>query len=230
MRFTTGQVLLFTLITAFFAQANERTLSVRTLATEKGEMPVWYVAVGEQQFKQLEWPTTQPSLAVSAQAGEELVLYLKEANQGGEPEFRLARRVAIPGTADEVLLLGWPVDNDEQAELLAIADNYKKAEFNDWLVINLSQQTVTLRYGTGNEPVSLESGGTKTYQITAERDKGGEVIAEAVIKGKKKKIYSTFWAASEKQRFLILFYSKDDRIRLRRIVDFLPAKEKEDSN
>jgi hypothetical protein len=227
-RFTIGHILLFTLTTAFLAHANERILSIRTLAAEKSDMPVWYVAVGDQQFEQLEWTTTQPSTQITSRADRDLSLYSKETNQEGEPEFKVARKVTIPEAADEVLLLGWLTNKGEQAEVLAIADDYKKAKFNDWLVINRSDHTVTLRYGEGNESISLEPGETKPYRIMGERDKGGEVIAEAIIKDTKRKIYSTFWGAADKQRTLVLFFSKDDGVGLRKVIDFLPANKEED--
>ncbi len=219
-RFAMGRILLITLFTALLAHANEMLLSVRTLAVEDGKIPEWYVAVGNQKFEPLKWSNKQPSAAIMAQADRELILYSKE----GEAEFKLAKKVAIPEAATEVLLLAWPIDNDEQAGLLAIADNFKKAKYNDWLVINRSDQAVTLRYGKDNDPISLESGETKTYQITGEIGKGGEVIAETMMKGEMKKIYSTFWAASDKQRSLVLFYSKDDRTKVQRIIDFLPEE------
>jgi len=230
LRSATVCTALIILFTAFLAQANERPLSVRTLALGEVDMPAWYIEAGDKRYEQLEWPDGQPSAATMTQAGRDLILYSKETNQEGEPEFKLARKVAVPEAADEVLLLGWLTDNDGQAELLAIADDHRKANFNDWLVINRSDQAVTLRYGKGNDPISLESGEAKTYRIQGERNKGGEVIAEAMMKGEMRKIYSTFWAASDKQRSLVLFHSKDGGVKVRRIIDFLPMVKEEDSN
>jgi hypothetical protein len=219
-----SRILLITLLTTLLGHANEMLMSVRTLAVEDGEMPVWYVAVENQKFEQLKWPANQPSAAIMAQAGGDLILYSKEVNQEGKAEFKLAKKVAIPEAAEELLLLGWPIKNDEKAGLIAIADNFKKAKFNDWLLINRSDQAVTLRYGKENDPISLESGESKTYQVKSEGSKGSEVIAETMMKGEMRKIYSTFWSAPDKQRSLVLFYSKDDRVKIQRIIDFLPEE------
>ncbi len=221
-----GYILLITLFTALLGHANEIRISVRTLAVEEGDMPTWYVALENQQFEELKWFAKQPSSTIVTQASQNLLLYSKEVNQKGEPEYKLASKVEIPEAAEEVILLGQPMNHEKQADVIAIADNYKKAKFNDWLVINRSDQAVTLRYGKENDPLNLESGETKAYQVKGERDKGGEVIAEALMNGEMKKIYSTFWAATDKQRSLILFYKKDDKVKVRRIIDFLQADKK----
>lgn len=206
------------------AQANGMQLSVRTLAVEEGDMPTWYVTTKDKNFEPLQWSSNQLSTAIMANADRELILYSKEDKQNGEPEFMLAKKVTIPEAADEVLLLGWPIEEDKQFEVLAIADDHRKANFNDWLVINRSDQAVTLRYGKENDPIQLEPGEAKAYRIKGEHDKGEELLAEAMVKGELKKMYSTFWSAPNKQRSIVLFYSKDDRPKLRRIIDFFDTE------
>jgi hypothetical protein len=45
-----------------------------------------------------------------------------------------------------------------------------------------------------------------------------------MMKGEMRKIYSTFWSAPNTHRSLLLFYSKDDRVKIQRIIDFLPEE------
>jgi hypothetical protein len=233
--FTIGHILIVILLTALVGHANDKPLSVRALAVDKGDFPAWYVSVGNQQFEQLQWSSRQPSLPIKTQFDQELVIYSRVLNKKGQPEFKLTKKVAIPEATDEIILLGWLTDNeDEEADeevdeevegkevhLLAIADNYKKAKFDEWLVINHCDQEVNLRFGKENDSINLEPGKSKIYPIKGERGKGSAVTAEAMIKGKMKKIYSTFWSAPDKQRAIVLFYSKNDRTRLRKIIDFL---------
>lgn len=218
---TMKSLLLMTFLTTLLGHANEHSVSIRAFALEEMEMPACFVAIGDNRFEQLKWPTRQPSPAIMVQAKGELPIYVREISPEGEPEFKLFRKVAIPEAADEVLLLGLGVGEDKQADILAIADNHKKAKFNDWLVINRSDLAVTFRFGEGNDPIQLAPGEVKPCQIQGERDKGGEVIAEAMKKGNMKKIYSTFWSASDKQRSIVLFYSKDDAVKVLRMIDFL---------
>lgn len=214
-------IFLITLLSTLLCHANESSLGVRTLALEGVDMPEWFVAVDNSQFEQLKWPTRQPSAAIKVQAKGELAIYAREMDQDGKAEFKIIRKVTIPEVADEVLLLSRNHDDNDQPDLIAIPDDHKKAKFNDWLVINQSDQDVTFRYGQDIEPLKLSPGETKPYQIQGERDKGGEVVAEAMIKGEMKKIYSTFWSASDKQRSVILFYNKGDAVKVLRMADFL---------
>jgi len=215
-------ILLVTLFAAAFGRADEASISVRTLAVEKGDMPEWHVALTGGQFGKLEWPDKQASAPVMVQAGSELALFSKAANAEGEEEFKLATKVAVPEGASELLLVGTAAVGDKPAAVSAIADNLTKAEFNDWLIINRSDLQVTLHFGKDNEPIKLEADEAGSYKVQGEVDKGGEVIAEALVKGEWKKFYSTFWSASAKQRSLVLITGEDNRAKLRRIIDFLP--------
>ena len=135
-------------------------------------------------------------------------------------------KVAIPEGVKEVLLLGSSGGEDDEVKVVAIPDLYNEAVFNDWLIINQSTRMVTLRFGKDNDAIELEAGGSGVYKIKGEPGKGGEVIAEAKIKdGSMRKIYSTYWSPSEKQRALILFTDDQGAVKVRRVIDFLPAKQ-----
>lgn len=201
-----------------------QVLHVRTLAVEKGEMPQWYVAVADEQFKELKWSANQPSIQIEVQAGSELQLFTKGEGEEGNADYKPVTKVAIPEGAKEVLLLAWPPAEEKEAELRAIADLFQKAEFNDWLVINQSDQPVILRHGKENDPIKLDAGESGIYKIGVKAGNGGEVVAQSMRKGEMKTMYSTFWGAVAKQRSLVLFYTRDGRVKLRRIIDFLPAK------
>ncbi len=232
-----GCLFLLPLFSALSVRGEEILLSLRTLAVDEVEMPEFYVAAEEGDFKPLLWSSRQASTPVNILAGKELVLYSKKMNQDGTPTFILDRKVALPEAADEVLLLAWAEEKaeteeandaegtkeeeEQKVEIIAIADDYKKAKFNDWLMINRSDEAVTFHYGEDKEPLTIESGESKTYQIEAELGKGTEVFAETTMKGKMRKFLSTYWAAPDKQRSVVLFYKKDDAVRARRIIDFL---------
>lgn len=202
-------------------------LSLRTLALEEEKMPEWYVEVADGRFEKLTWPTSQPSAPLAAQAGRELILFAMAKQGDSEPQFQPARRVAVPEPGEELLLIATSGKGagEEQAELklTAVADKLRNATFSDWLVVNLGEQQVRLRYGEGAEPIELEAGESGIYRVKAVTDKGGATLAEAMRRGEMKPIYSTFWSAPAGQRSLVLFYGEDGRTKLRRIIDFLPA-------
>jgi hypothetical protein len=198
-------------------------LSVRTLAVQEGGMPEWYVASEGETRKELEWPVEQPSAAVLTTAGTELLLLSKETNANGEVEFKAARKLTVPEGRNDVLLVAWPDDEDPKVGLMLVADDVKQAMFNDWLVINTSKQVVTLRYGTKSEPIQLEPHESKAYRIDAEHNQGGAVSAQMMKKGERKPIYSTYWAAPQNQRSLVVFHDKDSRVKPHRVIDLLPT-------
>ncbi len=221
-----GLILLVVMFTACLGQAEEGRLSIRALAVEQGEMPVWHLATDGGEYREMKWPVEQPSPAILSPAilspaGRELALYSKETNAGGAEEYKVARKLTIPGTATEILLVAWPVVGEGKTELMVVADGLRQAGFNDWVVINTSKQAVTLRYGADGEAVQLEPVEAKPFRIDAEQGHGSAVLAQAKRKDEWKTIYSTYWAAPEKQRSLVLFFEKDNRVRLRRVIDIL---------
>jgi len=217
------RTLLIALFSSTLLQADEALLSVRTLGLDGIEMPEWHIAVGEDKYAQLEWPDSQPAAAVMAQAGKELQLYTKAAGENGEPEYKAERKVTLPESATEILLLASAAGKEGEIKLTAVADNLTKAGFNDWLVINLSERMVNLRFGKDNDPIALEAGESGVYKIKGEPGKGAEALAEAKLKnGEMRTIFSTFWSASAKQRSLVLFQEKDGHPKVQRIIDFLP--------
>ena len=218
-------MLLAALLTALPGHAEPKPLSIRSLAVLDDTLPKWHVATADGRYEPLNWSAKQASPPIHTQADGQLILFAKETDKEGQTEYKEARKVQLPEAADEVLLLGWPVDNDEKAELLALADDISHAKFNDWLLINRSGQRVSLRYGSDNETVEVGPGESKSIQIKAEPGKGGELIAQVEHNGEMRTMYSTYWAAQEKQRSLVLFYTKDSRVRLQRIIDFLPVAE-----
>lgn len=216
------RTLLISLFTLALTHADD-TLSLRTLATDKGEMPTWHVQVSEDEYVKVEWPDSQPSAAIKIPTGKELQLCEQAADEEGEAKYKAAMKVAIPEGTKEVLLLGSAGGDDGAVKVVAIPDLYSQAKFNDWLVINQSTRMVTLRFGKDNDAIELEAGSSGIYKIEGEPGKGGEVVAEAKIKdGSMRKIYSTYWSPSEKQRALILFTDDRGAVKVRRVIDFLP--------
>ena len=213
--------ILIMLLTAWLGHAKGQSLSLRTLALEGAEMPACFVAVGKDRFEELKWPTKQQSQPITVQAKGELAIYSRDMDPNGTPQFKIIRNVKIPEAVDEILLLGVAGRDDGQADFIAVPDNHRKADFNDWVFINLSSKDVSFRYGRDEEPLKLSAGEFKLQAIKGGSDKGSEVIAEAMIKGEMKKIYSTFWSAQSKQRSLVLFLDKEDAVKVLRIVDHL---------
>ncbi len=215
---------LMALLSTVLLQADEAKLSVRTLALESFEVPEWFVAVDGEQHEALEWPTRQPSPAVMLKAGKELLLYSKQAGEGEEAGFVVVNKIAIPEGANEVLLLMSPPTEEGDPVITAIADTFAKATFNEWILINLSKQAVMFSYGKDNEPLEIDAGEGKVYAIDKALDKGAPVTASVMMGDEMKKFYSTYWSAPADQRSLVLFYDDGDRVKLRKILDFLPKK------
>lgn len=215
-------ILLTTLFTAHLGHAEQDRLSVRTLAVDKSDIPAWYVATEGEGYTELTWPVTQPSSAIVSTAGKDLLLFSKETNAEGVVEFTVARKLTIPEATDEVMVVAWPDDGDEKIGLLAVADDLSQAKSNHWIVINASKHKVTLRYGTKTDAIQLEPREAKPYRIDSDQGQGSAVLAQMIVKDEWKDIYSTYWAAPEKQRSLALFYNKNERAALRRVIDPLP--------
>ncbi len=215
-------VLFSILLAALPGHAEEARLSIRTLAVEGGEIPAWHVAADGGTYQKLTWPVEQPSAAIVTTAGADLLL---SAKADGE-EFKVEKKLAVPQGADQCLLVAWPIDGEEKVGVMLVADPLKTAKQNDWLLINTSKHEVTLSYGSEGDPIRLEPGEAKAYQVAGEQDKGSAVIARMKLKGEMKTIYSTYWSAPENQRSLIVFYDSDGRVRVHRIIDELEAPEK----
>ena len=215
-------MLIFSLLAISNGFAEQKLVSVRTLGVDGVDLPEWYISVDDNKFEPLIWSDKQPSSSMMTQVTDDLQLYSKVNKPNGESVYNPVRKVELPKEGNEVLLLGWlPVD-EEQAKLIAVSDTFKNAKFNDWIVINTTEQEVNLRFGKDAEAITLLAGETKIYKIESEVDKGAEAIAQAMHKDEMKTIYSTFWSASSDQRSLILFYSIDDRVKLRKIHDIFP--------
>lgn len=224
-QYTTGFILLTVMFTVCCGHAEEERLSIRALAAEKVEMPVWHIATDTGEYKELTWPVEQPSSAIMSTAGRELPLFSKETNAEGEEEYNMVRKLTIPEPVTEILLVAWPVDGEGKTELMIVVDGRRQAGFNDWMLINTSKQKVSVRYGADSQAVQLEPVEAKPCRIDSEQGHGSAVLAQAKMKDEWKTIYSTYWAAPEKQRSLVLFYEKDKRVRLRRVIDILEPAE-----
>jgi hypothetical protein len=216
-----ARILLFTLLTLVLVQADEAKLSIRTLLVEGETMPGWLVVVSdisanETESKALGWPSSQPSKPLELQSPGEIRLVAEDGTA--------AKTVKVPEGAREVLLLGMAAAGDKEARVIAVADKFKQAKFNDWLVINLSEFETKLTFGKDRDPVELKSGDSGIYKVEGEADKGGEVTAHAKIKGEFRKIYSTFWSATGGQRSLVLIQDSGNRTKVKRISDFLPTE------
>lgn len=221
-RLTILGMLLTAVFTACLGHAEEGRLSVRTIAVEDSKMPVWYLATGGETFEELKWPVEEPASAIVSVSSLELQLFSKETNAKGEVEFKVARKLTIPEGSRDVLLVAWPDEGDEKVGLMLVADDLKQAKSNDWLLINTSKQAVTLRYGTKGEAIQLESHEAKPYRIDVELGQGSAVSAQMMRKGEWKSIFSTYWAAPDNQRSLILFFDNSSRVKLHRVMDPLP--------
>lgn len=216
---------LVVLFTTCLGDAEEIRLSIRTLAVGNGAMPIWHLAADKDTFAELQWSVEQPSDSVTITTGRELLLYSKEIVADGKEEYKVARKLAIPETAKEILLVGWPVEGEQKAELMVVADNLKKAGSHDWLAINTSKQVVTLRFGVNVDALQLESMEAKPYHVHLEPKQGSAVQAQMRVRDKWRTIYSTYWAAPDKQRSLVLFYDNGKRVKLHRVVDVFESAE-----
>lgn len=96
----------------------------------------------------------------------------------------------LPPQAAGILLLSWK--DVENARFVAIKDEFAKALYNDWLLINASVHPVTFKAGDTATPLLLKPGVSTTHRINAAKGEGVEITAQAALKGKVRTFYSTF--------------------------------------
>lgn len=209
------RTLLISLVLACLSHANP-TLNIRCLLATGDEMPKWHIVTEEGKFQPLTWPSNQPTQALEIAGVQELTLYAEDVDEG----HKAVQTLVIPEGAEEVLLIA--TADGEEPKVSVVADNLKQATYKDWLVINLSELEVNLSYGKDKEPVNLQAEEAKIYTIEGTAGESDEVIAQAKVGDKMRKIYSTYWKASADQRALVIITSKDGRPKVKRITDFLP--------
>jgi len=217
---------LFILIALIFgSHATAQTINVRTLALRAGELPEVYLRVGEK-YEKLRFSAVQPSSTVRAIRVNPLPLYKRETDAEGKDVYVVAYKIKIPTGAKGIMLLGWK--SGDKVRHLAIKDDFSKARFNDWLLINTSKKPIIFKVGQKAKPFLVKAGSAETYPLKRVREgKGTEVTAHAKFKGKVKLFFSTYWPVFPGKRMVVLFVDDGRKIRVKRIIDKLvPVKKK----
>jgi len=217
---------LFILIAVIFGtHATAQTINVRTLGLRAGELPEVYLRNGEE-YKKLRFSAVQPSSTVRAIRANPLPLYKLEKDAEGKDVYVIAYKIKIPAGARGILLLGWK--SGDKVRYLAIKDDFSKARFNDWLLINTSKRPIMFKVGKDAKPFIVKPGSSETYAMKKVREgKGTEVTAHAKFKGKVKCFFSTYWPVFPGKRMVVLFVDDGRKIRVKRISDKLvPVKKK----
>jgi len=215
-------------LTAFIlgSLATAQTINVRTLALRAGEMPEVYLRNGEE-YEKLRFSAVQPSATVSATRVNPLPLYKLEMDEEGKDVYVVTERIKIPTGARGILLMAWK--SGDEARYLAIKDDFRKARFNDWLLINTSKRPIIFKVGEKAKPFIVKPGSSDTYPLKKVREgKGTEVTAHAKFKGKIKLFFSTYWPVFPGNRMVVLFIDDGRKIRVKRISDKLVQVEKND--
>ena len=217
MIFMTRLLVLITFILGSLATA--QTINVRTLALRAGELTEVYLRVGEK-YEKLRFSAAQPSTTVPAIRANPLPLYKREKDAEGKEIYVIAHKLKIPRGAKGVLLLAWK--SGDKVRYLAIKDDFSKARFNDWLLINTSKKSIGFKVGEKAKPIILKAGSSKTYSMKrVKQGKGTSVAAQTMYKGKMKLFFSTYWPVLPGKRTLILFIDDGRKIRVKRISDKL---------
>ena len=224
MIFMTRLLILLSLVLGFHATA--QTINVRTLALRTGEMPEVYLRNGEK-YEQLRFSAAQPSSTLRANRVNPLPLYQREKDAEGNDAYVVAYKLKIPKGAKGILLLGWK--SGDQAKYIVIKDDFGKARFNDWLLINTSTKSIGFKVSEKGKPFIVKAGSSDIYSIKkVKQGKGTSVMAQAMFKGKKKIFFSTYWPVLPGKRTLILFIDDGRKILVKRISDKLvQAKKKQ---
>jgi hypothetical protein len=85
--------------------AEQKQLSVRTLAIEGEDLPTWYIVSEGYEFQPIIWSDKQPSTSIITHTNTELHLYSNDVNQDGKAVFNVARKVKLPQKRNEIILL-----------------------------------------------------------------------------------------------------------------------------
>ena len=214
------------ILLAGMVSASDETLALRTLALRADEMPELFIHTGKE-YLPLRFSAVQPSETVKALAANPLTLYRAGVDANGKSGFVIAHRVKLPDQATGILLLGWR--QGEDPGFVAIKDEFAKAGYNDWLLINASSQPVAFQPGETATPLLLKPGASTTHRIGAAKGEGIAVTAQAPIKGKARTFFSTFWPVYADKRSVVVFVDDGARILVKRISDPLdtPAPDNE---
>ncbi|MFK7852290.1 MAG: hypothetical protein AB8D78_15040 [Akkermansiaceae bacterium] len=206
-------------------QAAPQQISVRTMALGSGEMPeLYFETKGETKLTPAVWSKRQPSRMVSTIYEDTLSLFRLEVDEDGQEIPVIAHQVKVPEGANEILLFGWL--NKSDVNFQAITDDFLKAAFDDWLLINLSSKRIDFLVGRDSKPIRLNSKRISRYKITAKEDKGGAVYGRANIRGEERIFYSTFLPISANRRTIMLFTDDGDKIRTTPVIDHFNRRKK----
>jgi hypothetical protein len=207
-------------LVAIDGRAGDSVVSLRTLWLGDGEIPdSWIFVEGASTLKQLEWPVTQPSQALPVIHDGRLKLFGSPNVPDGEKNPEPQHSVDFPPSAKEVLLVG--MSEADKNTFVAFEDVFREAKYNDWLVVNVSEEAIELTVGEMDAPMRLEAGTSAIFQPTMEKGKGGKVNARFMYRGAMRTFLSTYWPAVDGQRSLVIIYQDGKRVRARRIGERL---------
>lgn len=198
--------------------ASSEPIRVRTLSLGAKEMPVVHLKTAKG-HQALRFSTVQPTQAVTATYANPLPLYKSELDEAGNKVFVIDQTVKVPVGAKGILLLGWKTG--EKTQYVAIKDDLSTTRYNDWLLINTTRTPILFQVGEKAKPIKIAPGGSETYKITTEKNKGASVIAQAPREGVVKIFYSTYWPVHANKRAIVLFINDGSKIRVKRISDKL---------
>lgn len=202
------------------AAASGETIALRTLALRADELPEIFVNMGKE-YLPLRFSEVQPAEPVRVLAANPLPIYRRAVGADGKAGFAIVHRVKLPEPAAGILLLGWK--QGDGTRLVAIKDEFAKAAYNDWLLINASSLPVAFQAGETATPLLLQPGVSTTHRIRAAKNEGLAVVAQAPIKGKARTFFSTFWPVYADKRSVVVFVDDGEKILVKRISDPLAA-------
>ena len=201
---------------------SESAVSVRTLAVGGDPMPELFIQTREG-YVPLIFSPVQPGHVGTVTAARTLPVFRK--SDSSDAGFEVLQHLKLPREAKGILVLGWK--SKESTKLVAVSDELSKAGYSDWLMINASSRAIAFKAGDVAKPLLLKAGVSCTHRVAAEKGEGVAVSAGALLKGRSRVFYSTFWPAFSDKRNVVVFVDDGERILVKRISDELPRKEDE---
>ncbi len=212
-------LLSFALLHPAFAQSEK--IEIRTLSLGGGEFPKLWVADGEHAVP-LVFSSVQPSLPLRVNRLQPFPVFSGDLDEKGIPEDSSPQKVTLPA-GDSHLLLGWMIA--EKPNFLAIADPFRSARHDEWIVINTSMENIAIRIGGQKKPLQIKPGAHAMVKIASTPDTGAPSTIAFLKDGQWKPFYSAFLPVFPDKRSLIIISKAGTRLHANIISDELPRPE-----
>ncbi len=198
------------------AAAAEKTLGVRTLMLESGELPETYLK-GAKGHLPVRFSNIQPSKPLRVLYKNPLPIFRTGTDPEGNEVFTEVGSAKLPPNARGILLLCW--QSGDTTRFKAIRDDFDSARSGEWMLINATTKPIAFRIGKDTKAIRVAPGSSETHRISAKANKGAAVTAATPAGKEWKMFFSTYWPVYADKRCLVLFVADGEKIRVKRITD-----------